>query len=261
MNIELESATRIMAIRDKINATTGGTDASLSAAVNRVIAGYGQGDGTDLDAYWDAFQQNGTRANYAGCFAGAWWTNNTFRPKYPVTLKGSTVADYMFTYCNRTRNDSVDDLLDFAEFNSMFDFSESTRLQYTFYNARIKNLYVDCSSASTMTSTFDADNGGFVENLTLKVTSKTTSFVSTFKNQIHTTSITFTDDSAISANISFNLCSKLTKASITSIINALSSSTSGKTLTLSKTAKEAAFTTDEWTSLVATKSNWTISLV
>ena len=54
---------------------------------------------------------------------------------------------------------------------------------------------------------------------------------------------------------------KLSRASIESIANALSSTTSGLSITLSKTAKEAAFTDTEWADLIATKSNWTINLI
>lgn len=64
---------------------------------------------------------------------------------------------------------------------------------------------------------------------------------------------------------------KLSKPSITSIINCLSTTTSGLTVTLSKTAVNNAFetsegvadgsTSQEWLNLVATKTNWTISLV
>jgi hypothetical protein len=62
-------------------------------------------------------------------------------------------------------------------------------------------------------------------------------------------------------NFNVHWSPKLSKASIESIINALSSTTSGLTVTISKTAKEAAFTSAEWSALIATKSNWTISLV
>lgn len=64
---------------------------------------------------------------------------------------------------------------------------------------------------------------------------------------------------------------KLSKASITSVVNALSASASGKSITFSKTAIDSAFetssgaadgsTSDEWLNLIATKSNWTISLI
>ena len=58
-------------------------------------------------------------------------------------------------------------------------------------------------------------------------------------------------------------CTKLSKASITSIIDHLSTTTSGLTVTLSKTAVTSAFgstTSEEWLNLIATRSNWTISL-
>ena len=63
---------------------------------------------------------------------------------------------------------------------------------------------------------------------------------------------------------------KLSKASITSVINALDASVSGKSVTLSLTAVNAAFETAagandgsasaEWQNLIAAKPNWTISL-
>jgi hypothetical protein len=53
---------------------------------------------------------------------------------------------------------------------------------------------------------------------------------------------------------------KLSKASITSIINCLSSTTSGLSITLSKTAVDNAFTAEEWAALENTKHNWTIAL-
>lgn len=54
--------------------------------------------------------------------------------------------------------------------------------------------------------------------------------------------------------------SPLSKASILSIINALSDTASGQTLTLSKSAKEATFSDTEWAELIATKPNWSVSL-
>lgn len=67
----------------------------------------------------------------------------------------------------------------------------------------------------------------------------------------------------VKISIMFTSCSKLTKASITSIINGLATDTSGNTVTLSKTAVNIAFGSTEsveWLALVATKPNWTISL-
>ena len=66
-------------------------------------------------------------------------------------------------------------------------------------------------------------------------------------------------------------CTLLDKESLTSIINCLSDSTSGLTVTLSLTAVNKAFeitngadngsNSTEWLNLVNTRSNWTISLI
>ena len=55
--------------------------------------------------------------------------------------------------------------------------------------------------------------------------------------------------------------SPLSKASIESIMDALSDTTTGTSVTFSKIAVNVAFTTDEWNALVATKPNWTVTLV
>lgn len=231
---------------------------------------YEAGKKAEYDAFWDLFQQNGERKFYAGAFGGIGWNKDTFKPKYPAVVSGTTSADYMFYTFNRQSTGGEDDLLDFSEFNSMFDFSGSKRFNSTFCNARIKNLYVDCSSATSMTNTFNADNGGYIENLTLKVTETLASFSGTFEYQKYTKNITFTEDSVISANIRFTQSVKLTKASITSIINALSITATSKSVTFSKEAVNKAFETStsandgstsaEWLALIATKANWTISL-
>ena len=59
----------------------------------------------------------------------------------------------------------------------------------------------------------------------------------------------------------FQWSKKLSKASIESIMAALSTTTSGLTVTLSKTAVNNAFTDEEWSALVSQHTNWTISLI
>ena len=64
---------------------------------------------------------------------------------------------------------------------------------------------------------------------------------------------------SIKSTISFRY-SPLDRESITSIVNALDTEAAGETCTFKKTAKEAAFTDDEWETLIATKTNWEILL-
>jgi hypothetical protein len=78
-----------------------------------------------------------------------------------------------------------------------------------------------------------------------------------------------TEDSVVAADISCD-SQRLNKESIKSFVNALSPTTTDKVLTLHKNAVNAAFETstgakdgensEEWVNLIATKSNWTITL-
>ncbi len=67
-------------------------------------------------------------------------------------------------------------------------------------------------------------------------------------------------EGTIGNSIDLHWSTKLFKASMESVVNALSAAKTGQTVTFSKTAKEAAFTAEEWAALIATKPNWTISL-
>lgn len=93
--------------------------------------------------------------------------------------------------------------------------------------------------------------------------------VRTFQNCTALKHITAVGTIAVSLDIHWS--TGLTKASIESIVNALSTTTSGLSITFSKTAVNKAFetaeganngsTSAEWTALANTRSNWTINLV
>lgn len=64
---------------------------------------YGMANGVTLgksqeyNRFWDAYQQNGNRTNYTQGFSGYGWTDETFKPKYPIIAND---ARYMFAYVN-----------------------------------------------------------------------------------------------------------------------------------------------------------------
>lgn len=216
------------------------------------------GKQAEYDRFWDAYQQYGTRTDYryafyAGDGSYSPWNNESFKPKYDIT---PTIASSMFIKCQITNLKAILEnlgrVIDFSKatnvsslFNSsvtvthlpVMDFSSATDAQLAFaYASKLHTIdeLIVGEKITTITSVFD---GCIVlENVVIKGTIKINGF-------------------------DFKDCKKLSKASIESIINALSTTTSGLTVTLSKTAKEKAFTTDEWNALIATKSNWTISLV
>ena len=212
--------------------------------------GIADGKQVEYDRFWDAYQQNGSRTNFEYAFSGLGWTDETFKPKYDI--KASNVY-MMFRGCKIT------DLREEAIGVSM-DFSGCTNFGYCFAYSSFKYLpKIDLSSAASTTSAFDSFDG---TDLSLIVSERTVFVSSTFNYALKIINLTI--EGTIAKSVYLQHSTKLSKASITSVINVLSSTTSGQTLTLSKTAVESAFgstTAAEWTALVATKSNWTISLV
>ena len=179
---------------------------------------------------------------------------------------------------------------------SDIDFSSLTEWQYfSYYNNRntlvAKLKYSDTSNGTNFSGMFYSCSG--LTTIPQLDTSKGTGFGSMFNGCSKLTTIPQLDTSngtnfsnmfyscsaltnltiAGSINTSgMNLKSatKLSKSSITSVVNALSASASGKSITFSKTAVNNAFetssgvadgsTSEEWTTLIATKANWTIAL-
>lgn len=232
---------------------------------------YESGKQEEKEEFWANFWNN-LDGYYSYRFCGCGWTNNTFKPIYPDGIIQPTSAERMFNFFNRNRYYD-NPLIDMTEFCEHFDFSQVKNASYMFDNAMVKNLIVDLSSATSCVSTFGAGNGGKFENIIFKVTEKCINFTGCFVNYKNMspcpTTIMPTEDSVIASNITCD--SKiLNKKSIKSFVSALSPDTTGKTLTLHKNAIDAAFETsdgandgadsEEWANLIATKSNWTITL-
>ena len=216
---------------------------------------YEAGKKAEYDAFWDAHQINGTRTNYANTFAC--WALENICPKYDMK---PTTTYMMFRGAGVSSGGELDLAERLDECGVILDTSECNTLQYMFYESRITRVgVIDTRGASSLNDIFDYSKIQTIEKLILKDDGSQT-ISGSFK------SCSFLVDIAIEGVIgkngfNFQWSTKLSKASITSIINALSTTTSGLTVTLSKTAKEAAFTDAEWAALIATRTNWTISLV
>ncbi len=220
---------------------------------------YEAGQKSEYDRFWDSYQENGNRTNYQYAFSGAGWNNETFKPKYPIIAKGNcsyTFAYAVFTDFDFVENGVVLDVSKAANVTYMFqasrgikrigvlDFTGCTNINRPFYDARIETIdSLVLSENNTYSNIFDYAR---ITNLTIQGTIDKNGF-----------------------NIQWSTL--LTHDSLMSIINALSTTTSGLTVTLSKTAVNNAFetsegaedgsTSQEWIDLIAIRSNWTVSLV
>ena len=199
----------------------------------------------EYDEFWETFQNKGAKTNYNDAFKG--WYSACFKPKYFVV----TSAQNMFQNASMIGN----------EYIKRLDFSQCVNFIQAFYSCSVEELgIIDASNTVKgygFTSIFaSATKLSKIEKFIFPKDSNV-AYNTPFLNCNRLTDITI--GGTIHKTISFS-SSPLSKESIESIINALSSSASSQTLTLKQTAKETAFTDEEWATLIATKPNWTISL-
>lgn len=229
--------------------------------------GFERGKQAEYDAFWDAFQRNGRRQDYQFGFAGSGWSELIFKPKYKIAPTGSYDGKGLFFHFKVF--DST--VLDYREIADMIDLTQVTNASNIFNSALINYIDVDFSNATNLDACFSNEwNQTYRTHITLKVSEKCTSYVATFLYSSALTHLLFKEGSKIAANLSVSSSTKLVKESIESIVRALWDNASGKTLTLSITAIKKAFetssgandgnTSEEWLTLVASKSNWTITL-
>lgn len=229
--------------------------ADANAELEEALYSKSEGGKSWYDRFWDAFQANGNRTSYDYAFyaaGGGAWTNANFNPKHQIKPTSAVSIFSGVSYAG--------DLTDVAD----VDFSQSTNLMNAFTVA--VNLtrvgVVDCRAVTTnhITMFNYCQALETIDEIILKDDGTQVNNTAgwNFVNCISLKNVKITGK--INFNTSFQY-SPLTKESITSIVNALWENSSELTLTLKKSAKESAFTDSEWSALIATKPNWTISLV
>lgn len=216
---------------------------------------YDAGKKAEYDAFWDKYQENGNKNVYAYAFSGVSWNDETFKPKYDIK---PIATDNMFS------STGITDLVALLEkLGISIDFSNSVSASYIVQNSSTLTTFPVFDARKRTTLQYfilGCDKLRSVEKVILKDDGTQTFSQYSFWNLPELEEIRF-EGVIGQSGIDLKESKKLSKASIESIINHLSTTTSGLTVTLSKTAKEAAFTADEWAALIATRTNWTISLV
>lgn len=226
-----------------------------NAELEEILYGADTGGKSFYEAFWNNYQSSGLQTNCDFMFAGQGWTTKNIAPTHDVKPKR---ANNMFSLCA-----FAGDLAQhFEDLGVALDFSECTMAQGMFSNAfSITRLGILDFRKVTYGGSWFINMNGLITIDKLLISENT---ISAGAGAFEACSklVNLTIEGVINKN-GYNLkwSTKLSKASIESIFNALSTTTSGLTLTLSKAAKEAAFTTDEWEALIATRKNWTISLV
>lgn len=213
------------------------------------------GQKAQYDSFWDVYQNYGNRTNYNGAFANGnandnacGWTNANFKPKYSF----KNIGGYdMFN--NSKIEGSLPSILNELSITLTFSGYQSSG----FANSSFNEIDYNNINMSVMNGVFS----GCKKLKTLKVGTikEDSTFVNTFNGCTALENLTLVG--TIGKNgFSVKDSTLLTRASIENIVNSLSAAATGLTVTISQTAKENAFTPEEWATLIATKPNWTIAL-
>lgn len=228
---------------------------------------YEAGKQAERDEFWDRMQP----AHLAGGVARAAfynWDMANFKPKRNIRLiPAEKDASHMFAYTKtydfttkKYTGYSLVDLLN--QYGVKLITTGYTNYQQMFYGSKVTEVPSINISGATVIDGMFAECSMLTTIEELIVSSSTPSMNNCFQNCVNLKNLTITGTiGKRSAN--FTACTKLSRDSIESIIHALSSTTSGLAVGFSEAAVTEAFgstESDEWTALIATKSNWTISL-
>lgn len=220
---------------------------------------YTAGQANGLTGFWEAFQSGGNRTNYDRGFAG-WTADMTafLKPKYDMH---PTNAYMMFG-----ANKAVGDLVTlFGNCGITLDFSNCTSLTYLLHGSSVTHIgVVNTCGASGLSSMLASANALVtVDKVILKADGSQTFDSSSF-SATNLENIAF--EGMIGNNVWFRSCSKLTVASLLSILTALtkdSAKASGKTVTLA-TAHKAKIEADAACTAqlnAAIAAGWTVTYV
>ena len=213
-------------------------------------AGKAEGAREEYDRFWDIVQTTG-RNSFIYMFNNWAWEYGD--PKKPIVIETSnTSISYMFFY-NRNLKTINAEKFDFVNVGAAtYLFYHCTELQsvpkINLCSANLNGAYMDCYKLKT------------VGLLDVSRINTSTGLDDTFKNCYALEDIGEVRGQLSQNGLNLQWSTKLDKATFIRIVDALSDAETGKSVTFSQVAKEAAFTAEEWAQLIGTKPNWTISL-
>lgn len=254
MAVQLESAARLAALRDKADAVTGESSATLAGAVDALIAGFGSGGGGEN---WLDYAINIGSMFYDGYNIG------TVLPKDVVIRFGK----YSVQGSGVNSRVSVGDIIKYATgIETLTIIYEQTVAGYVnigFNNARTVKI-IDISGIQPLV--IDSLNNAFsycfaltdiIGDLDCRRLTTSNKWGSVFNYTTNLVNIRFVPGTIVySAN--FSPCGVLSDTSIQSIVDGLADLTGGTAMTLTLHADVGARLTDAQKTAISAK-NWTVT--
>lgn len=181
----------------------------------------------EYDRFWDNFQNGGGEVNYRFAFAYNKFSDDNYNPKYDIMCESGASTSAVSVFQNSAN------LTD-------------TKVPIHANGTAATSMFQNCSALKTINKL---------------VVHEALTYSGAFSGCTALENIVI--EGVIGKTLGFNNSTKLSRASIESIIAALSKTATGVSVTFSKTAVNNAFTTTEWENYLATNkpSGWTVSLV
>ena len=229
-------------------------------------AGAAQGGGGNtvqiLDEFAITIQYNGTRTDFSNAFKNSTITSETISEIFARWNSTIIRANYMFQETKNLQEGLYTDVLDFSQCVTLLEgFSGSGITKLKKIDARattngfngMANMFLSCRNLESIDEFYPSVN---------------TKLSGTFNGCNNLTKAIFMSEIAV-AGLDMRNCIKLNKESLDSVMNNLSSTTTGLTVTLPLQAVNKAYETSEgandgstsaeWLAKVAEKPNWTVA--
>jgi hypothetical protein len=194
-----------------------------------------------------------------GVFHGVFWGFDNFYPTQDIIVEGA--ASYLFYNWDTAHGGYKYSLKKrLEECGVRLDISKAANLQLAFaYCVSITEIpTIDCTGLTTTSSGLFRECYTGLESIEKIIVKETQEFPSWFT---YTSLKEVRFEGVIGEDIKFDYGNRLSRESIINIVEHLSETALGKTLTLTEGAVNNAFTDAEWAALIADKTNWTFSLV
>ena len=240
----------------------------LTTVAGNVPKVYEAGKNEEWSSFWDAYQQNGNRRHYAYAFRNTsnvrGWNKTNFKPKYDIICEGDAEQCF-YSWGDQTAENAVNIGEILKKQGITIDTSRATNLtNFMAYGYMIVGELPTISFESAGSNTIGAFHGVKVTKIEKVIVTEDTNFQRFFIYNGNLEEVIF-EGVIAKGNLDMKDSRKLNAKSLKSIIDCLSPSTTGLTVTLPSTA-EANYNANPpegapqtWAELVATKSNWTIA--
>lgn len=205
---------------------------------------YEKGKKDEHDKFWDAFQNNGNRTYYVNGFAGnLGWTKDNFYPKYDIKPVGN--ANQLLYAWEVADKHTMDLSARLKECGVVLDTSQATSLQYAFAYVKFASIPpIDLTGLTSNSSLLFGDSSTINTIEKLIIAETTPINANWFRSGTGLTNLTI-EGTIGQSNFSVKDNKKLTKASILSILKALSLNITETTTITFSTKHQAAIETDE----------------